>query len=174
MRIVLCIIASVIFFSAQAQNHMPIGNMNYTQWLPLPGNNPFNDSSHVNQKWYFSKYAGFSAGYTFFNGGGGTVISAPIGLQLNHPLNNNLVAFAGISAAPSFYNFSNPFASPFTNQSYPGRYQANSYGFGMNSRVEMGLMYINDARTFSISGSIGIERSSYPYFPPQRTNPRKQ
>jgi hypothetical protein len=128
----------------------------------------------MNQKWYFSKYAGISAGFGFFNGGSTTYISAPFVLQLNHPLNNNLIAFAGISAAPTFFSFSHSFTDPALYKSYPGSYPPGSYGFGMNPRVEMGLMYINDAKTFSISGSIGVERSSYPIFPVEPTNSRNR
>jgi hypothetical protein len=86
-------------------------------------------------------------------------------VQINHPLNNNLISFAGISAAPVFFSFNHSFMDPGLNKSYPGPYQVNPYSFGMNSRVEMGLMYINDARTFSISGSIGVERGYYPGYP---------
>jgi hypothetical protein len=51
---------------------------------------------------------------------------------------------------------------------------ANPYGFGLNSRVDIGLMYINDARTFSISGSIGVERGTYPVYPSNRVTTKKQ
>jgi len=153
---------------------MPGGSIGYTQWLPLPGFHLSGDSTQMNQKWYFSKYAGISAGFGFFNAGSSTYISAPVGLQLNHPLNNNLIAFAGISAAPTFFSFSHSFTDPTLNKYYPGSYLPNTYSFGMNSRVEMGLMYINDAKTFSISGSIGVERSSYPIFPVEPTNTRNR
>jgi hypothetical protein len=33
---------------------------------------------------------------------------------------------------------------------------------GLYSSAALGLMYINDARTFSISGHISIERDNYP------------
>src|SRR5882672_10671620 len=101
MRIILGIIASMSFLSPKAQTHLPVSSINYTQWMPFPGYNQLRDSSNFNQKWYVSKYSGLSAGFGFFNGGSATVLSSPIGLQLNHPLNNNLIAFAGISAAPS-------------------------------------------------------------------------
>jgi hypothetical protein len=174
MRILLLILISISFLSSKAQTHLPVSNMNFGQSLLYPGYNSFSDSSHLNQKWYFSKYVAISAGSFFYNGGGGTFLSAPVGLQLNHPLNNNLIAFAGISAAPAFFNLNSTFANPLFYKSYPGSYMSNPYGFGLNSRVEMGLMYINDAKTFSISGSIGVERSSYPVYPTERTNTKKQ
>jgi hypothetical protein len=95
---------------------------------------------------------------------------APVGLQVNHPLNNNLIAFAGISTAPTFFSFNHSFTDPALSKYYPGSYLPNTYSFGINSRVEMGLMYINDAKTFSISGSIGVEQSSYPVYPVSRMN----
>ena len=111
-----------------------------------------------------------SAGFGYFYGGSGSYIAVPVGVQLNHPLNNNLTAFAGVSAAPTFFSFNNAFTNPTAGKYYPGSYLPNTYSFGMNSRVEMGLMYTNDAKTFSISGSIGVERSSYPIYPVQGTN----
>jgi hypothetical protein len=163
------ILTSAAFLSAKAQTYLPVSVMNFAQWQPFPAYRPSNDNSNLNQKWYLSQYVGISTGFVFFNGGGATYLSAPVGLQLNHPLNNNLIAFTGISAAPAFFNFS----SSFTNPSYPGNYMSNTYGLGLNSRVDFGLMYINDAKTFSISGSIGIDRYSYPVFPVQRTNTLK-
>ena len=168
-RILLVMLVSIAFLSTKAQTHLPVSSFNYNQWQSFPGYHPFNESNNLNQKWYFSKYSGLSAGYVFFTGGSAAFISAPVGIQLNHPLNNNLIAFAGISAAPAFFNFS----STFTNSSYPGSNMSNAYGFGMNSRVDVGLMYINDAKTFSISGSIGIEKSSYPVYFPDRVNTKK-
>jgi len=51
----------------------------------------------------------------------------------------------------------------------------NPYSFGINSRVDIGLMYINDARTFSISGSIGVERAAYPvYYPSNKVISKRQ
>jgi hypothetical protein len=89
-------------------------------------------------------------------------------------LNKNLYAFAGISAAPVFFNFNRLYTDPIVNPSYPGYNLSKPYGFGLNSRVEMGLMYINDAKTFSISGSVGIERSTYPVDPSSRMNTKRQ
>jgi hypothetical protein len=174
MRTLLWILASISFLSPKAQTHLPVSSMNYSQWLTFPGYHQLSDSSNLNEKWHFSKYVGISAGFGFFNGGSATVLSAPVGLQLNRQLNNNLFAFAGISSAPSFFSFSRSFTDPVFNQSYPGSNLSNAYGFGMNSSVEMGLMYMNDAKTFSISGGIGIYKTSYPVYPSNRMNTKKQ
>jgi len=47
-------------------------------------------------------------------------------------------------------------------------------GLGVYSRAELGLMYVNDAKTFSVSGSIGVQRSSYPVYPYPQANRTKQ
>jgi hypothetical protein len=145
--------------------HLPVGSFNYAQWQPFPAYKHFNDSGNVNQKWYFSTYGAITAGFGFFNGVGSTFISAPVGLRVNRQLNNNLIAFAGVSAAPTFFSFSRSFSDPAFYKFYPGGTLSNPYSFGVNTTAEMGLMYINDAKTFSISGSIGVERSSYPVYP---------
>jgi hypothetical protein len=174
MRTQLLIVGSLFFLSSKAQMVMPAASIGFSPWYPLPAYHFSGDSNQFNQKWYLSKYAGVSMGFGFYNGGSSTYIAAPVGVQLNHPLNNNLIAFAGISAAPTFYSFSHSFINPTASQYYPGSYLPNTYSFGMNSRVEMGLMYINDAKTFSISGSIGVERSSYPIFPTAPVNRKNQ
>lgn len=168
------IVALFSFLSSRAQTHLPVSSINFSQSLLFPGYHMIGDTNQLNQKWYFSKYAAVSAGAFFFNGAGGTFLSAPVGLQLNHPLNNNLIAFAGISAAPVFFNYNSLYTGPVFNKSYPGSYMANPYGFGLNSRVDIGLMYINDAKTFSISGSIGVERGTYPVYPSNRVITKKQ
>ena len=139
----------------------------------------FDDSSFYIQhlqrkKWFLTSYSNIGVGVSFFNGRTATVVSAPVGLQLNRELNNNLYAFAGVSLAPAYVNFNHSFPSP-------GIKTANGNGFksdyfGLYSSVNIGLMYINDARTFSVSGSIGVQRNSYPvyvYPPPymQRSSP---
>ena len=149
MRILLVIItlASSLFLEAQAPKQS------------------FRDSSYYLQhtqskKWFFTSYSNVGIGFNFFNGGTATVVSAPVGLQLNRRLNDNLYAFTGVSLAPTYVSFNRPFLSPgiksFGSNSYKPGY------FGLNPSVNMGLMYVNDAKTFSVSGSIGVQRSSYP------------
>jgi hypothetical protein len=48
----------------------------------------------------------------------------------------------------------------------PNSFSSNS--FQVNPSASVGLMYVNDAKTFSISGGFSIERNSYqfvPYYP---------
>jgi len=139
----------------------------------------FTDSSYYIQhtqskKWFLTSYSNIGIGLNFFNGRTATVISAPVCLQLNRQLNNNLYAFTGVSLAPTYVNFNHSFLSPGA-KPYAGSGFKSDY-FGLYSSVNMGLMYVNDARTFSVSGSIGVARSNYPlpFYPPanmQRTSP---
>jgi hypothetical protein len=125
----------------------------------------FKDSSyytqHVqNKKWFLTSYSNIGIGFNFFNGSTATLVSAPVGLQLNRQLNNNFYAFTGVSLAPTYINFNHSFFSsgikPYTGNGF------KSDNLGLYSSVNMGLTYVNDARTFSISSSIGVERSNYP------------
>jgi hypothetical protein len=131
----------------------------------------FKDSSYYIQhmqskKWFLTSYSNIGVGFNFFNGSTATVVSAPIGLQLNRQLNNNFYAFTGVSLAPTYINFNHSFLSPGT-KPYTGN-GFKSDNVGLNSSVYMGLMYVNDARTFSISSGIGVARNSYPMllYPP--------
>ena len=123
-----------------------------------------------NKKWFLTKYSGISTSFSFFKGGNATVFAVPVGLQINRRLNDNFYAFAGVSAAPAYINFNRSFLSGNGSKTFQNNSNLNTNGFGMYSRAEMGLMYINNDKTFSISGSIGIERSSYPLFPYNRVN----
>jgi hypothetical protein len=168
-------LASAFFLSSKAQTYLPGATLSFAQWQPFHPYRLLSDSSPLNSKWQLSTYSGVSAGVGFYGGYSTTYMSVPVGLQLSRPLNNNLVAFAGVSAAPVFYTFPHAFMNPAYNKSYPGNYLPNTYQFGMDARAELGLMYMNDARTFSISGSIGVERSSYPIYPvDNRVNTKRQ
>ena len=119
------------------------------------------DSSAKKKKWFFSNYSGISTSFTSFKGGTATVVSAPIGLQLNRTINNNLYAFAGVSVAPAYVNFNRTFMTTDANKFNLNNNLFKSSSLGIYSRAELGLQYINDDRTFSISGSIGVERNTY-------------
>ncbi|HEX5667512.1 MAG TPA: hypothetical protein VFX73_01850 [Chitinophagaceae bacterium] len=158
MRILLLFIVLLSFTSSRAQTPLYPGVMNYAQRNPLSYVDPVIDSNLTKKKWSLHKYSGISASYSFFNGGSASIFSVPLGLQLNRQLNNNLYAFAGISAAPSYINFNRSFINADIR-----KYNTNN--LALYSRFEAGLMYVNDERTFSISGSIGVERNSYPVYP---------
>ena len=121
------------------------------------------------KKWLFSTYSTIGSSYYFFKGGNAWAMTAPMGLQLSRKLDNNIYAFAAVSAMPAYVNFNQSFLNTNVNKGFPN-YGFNGSRFGLSSRVEMGLMYINDAKTFSISGSIGVERSTSPFMLHQPTN----
>ena len=156
MRVVLIffILASSLFVQAQSSKRVS------------------EDSSYFihhtqNRKWSLSPHSGVGVGFNFINGSAATLVTAWAGLQLNRQLTNNLFAFANVSAGPAYTNFNRLFLSPGISKAYPGS-DLRSDRLGFTSSASLGLMYVNDARTFSISGSIGVNKSSYPilYYPP--------
>jgi hypothetical protein len=173
MRLLLTIFVLAIVLSSKAQTSLPVSPLGYMQWRPSPASYLSTDSSVSRHKWQLSKYGGLSAGYMFFGGGGTSFLSAPLGLQLTRPLTNNIYAFAGVSAAPVLFSVNRLYTDPVTNPGFHAYNPSGAYKFGYNSRVELGLMYVNDAHTFSISGSVGVERGSYPVYPVYRTNQKK-
>jgi hypothetical protein len=160
MRILLTILASIVFLVPKAQNHLPVGRgWGFTPWQPytpyslIPDGNP-------NHNWQIRPYAGVSVGYGFF-GGGYPYLSAPAGVIIYRPLNNNFTTFAGVSVAPTVFSFNRLYNDPL-----PGN---NFTGLSVNPSIQGGLIYTNDARTFSVSGSISVQRSSYPVYVPSRS-----
>jgi len=100
MRVIILILAITSFIPVRAQMYLPVSGVNDMQ------PNAFNlrdDSNGVQKRWSVSMYGGLAAGIGFFNGGNAAFLPAQIGLQLNRRLNNNLYAFAGVSAAPVFF-----------------------------------------------------------------------
>lgn len=148
--------------AAKAQTPLTFGAMNGTQ----PAFRHFHqagDSNNIQKKWFVTKYAGISTGFIAFNGGSGTFLSAPVGLQINRQLTSNVFAFAGVSAAPSFLYFNSAFYQPVVNKNNSFM---NANNFSVNPSAYIGLMYINPEKTFSISGSIGVSRTNYnSYYP---------
>jgi hypothetical protein len=174
MRAVFIFVLSIGFLFSKAQTFLPMSGLSYPMWQSMPLYFPSADSTHTNHQLYFNTYSAISTGFFFSGGGTASFFSAPVGIQMTRPLNNNVSAFATISVAPTLFSFNNAFMNPAFNKSYPGAVNSNAYGFGINPAVQMGLMYTNDAKTFSISGSVGVERGTYPVYFPERTNIRKQ
>jgi hypothetical protein len=168
MRISLLFFILISALSSGAQQILP------TDYVNTTGKN-FRDSSfsiekRMDRKWFFTSYRSIGINFIAFNGGSATVVDVPLGLQLNRRLNNNFYAFAGVSAAPAYINFNRAFLSPGIDKLNPANgFKSNA--LGLYSRADLGLMYINDSRTFSISGSIGVERSNNPMLLYQQRNP---
>ncbi|PWT70669.1 MAG: hypothetical protein C5B59_19900 [Bacteroidetes bacterium] len=165
LQVILGMVGLFFCLNTKAQTYFAPSfyNSNFIQWTPLPENIPGISSGASNQKWFVSKYMALQAGSAFYPWGNAFVLSAPIGVQVSRKINNNLYGFGGVYVAPTYTNFSQTFMNPSINKSYSGLY-GNPYSIGINPGVQMGLMYINDAGTFSISGSIRAERSSYPVY----------
>ncbi len=164
IRTILFAIILLTTASVKAQTPLSFGNMN----TGLPAFRNFNqsaDTTHLQKKWFLTKQIGLSSGFFGFNGGSGTFLAAPIGLQLNRQLTNNLYAFAGVAAVPAYVHFNSPFFQPGVNKNM-GFINANS--FNTYTTAQMGLMYINSERTFSISGSFGVSRRNgySPFYAP--------
>lgn len=136
--------------------------------FPMYSQTPvFLNSSHdsiAKRKWFLSTYSDISTGVSFFNGGNVSYLAAPFGLQLNRRLNNNLYAFANVSIVPAFTSFNSNLSSNGFNKGF-GILPFMTNTFDIHPAASLGLMYINDARTFSISGSISAERGNYPVLP---------
>lgn len=126
-------------------------------------------TNNHHSKWFLTKYTGISTGFVAFKGGGGSFLSAPMALQLNRQLTNNLFAFGNISATPTlFHSNSIFFAQPASGKNY-GPMRANNTNFGVYPAAQLGVMYISNDRTFSISGSVSVSRSNYYGYSPINT-----
>ena len=170
MRLLFVLLASVSLLSASAQTALPIPSLGYGYTGLRPyASAGFGNISVSNQKWQVKPFASLNAGYIWYNGGI-SYISAPVGLALLHPLSNNVTAFGAVSAVPTFFSV-NSFAN--SAHGFPGSNFSRT-GLGVNGRVEAGLMYTNDDKTFSISGSIGVERAAYPVYPSYQATRKNQ
>lgn len=168
MRVVL--VACILFISAglKAQTFLPLTFADYTQRSAI--NSIRANDTAAKKKWFTSSYVGLNTSFSFFKGGNATVVSAPVGLQINRQLNNNLFAFAGVAVAPAYINFNQRFLTQPADKNFQQSSFMKNNSLGIYSRAEVGLMYVNDARTFSISGSIGVERGSYPMMMPYQNS----
>lgn len=155
----------VISFSAvTAQSYLPGTFMNETHRYSIPGTFKQTDSAAA-KKWTVHTYSGIASSFSFFKGGNTTILAAPVGIQVTRRLTNNWYGFADLSVAPAYINFNHSFLNSSMNKLGQNNSFFNSNRLDIYSRAAMGVMYVNDQKTFSISGSIGIERSSYPLVP---------
>lgn len=130
------------------------------------------DTNNIQKKWSVTKYAGISTGFVAFKGGSGSFLSVPLGLQLNRQLTHNLYAFGAVSVAPGVFRY-NTMPQPAANKNNNWM-QTNTNSFKAWSDARIGLMYISNDKTFSISGSIGVSTSNYntysPFYSPGMIN----
>jgi hypothetical protein len=166
MRLLLSILILTIFLSAtaKAQSYFPGHGLalGYAPWQPyIPS--VILGNVDPGKKWQVQPYASVEIGYTFFRGGGVSYASVPAGVVVIHPLTSNVSAFAGVAVAPVAFSMNQLYSPSGNNFSRP-------YGLGGNAAIQAGLIYTNDAKTFSISGSIQVDRGSYPVYPSTRPN----
>ena len=131
------------------------------------------DSSSSQKKWLLTRYGALSTTFSFFKGGQAMIVAAPFAVQLNRRLSNNLYAFANATIAPAYVSFNRSFIASDFNKAIRSNGLFKSSNLDMYSSASLGLQYVNDEKTFSISGSIGVERSSYPLLPYYRTNEQR-
>ena len=175
MRWLFVIVVLVIGSTAHAQTVLPPTFAAYTGMSSFAGAFPRTDSSG-RKPWSFSRFSAVSTSFSMFNGGTATTVAVPVGFQLNRRLTDNLYAFANIAAAPAYTSFNRAFIAADPTKTNPyGMYRAN--GMAMYTSATLGLMYVSDDRSFSISGGISVQRNNLPvpYYPmpvaPQRTAP---
>ncbi|MFT3933918.1 MAG: hypothetical protein QM726_09910 [Chitinophagaceae bacterium] len=166
MRYLIPVLLIFSSITVKAQSGLyPYGMMNYAPLNAFNNYHALGDSNNVHKKWSVSTYAGMSAGFLFYGNGNSAYMPGQIGIQLNRQLNNNLYAFAAASVSPVYFNFNRPLNTSATNKNYMMTPGFNANGWGVYSGFHAGLMYVNDAKTFSISGSIGVSRSTNSLYP---------
>lgn len=162
MRLFFLIITLFFGISVKSQTILSPG-LRMAQQNEIHFNNNLSHDSSSSPKWFFSSYRGLSTSVSFFRGGNATVFSVPMGLQLSRRINNNLYAFANVTVVPSYINI-NPSYLSVLNKSFNNS-PFNQNSLGLYPAASLGLMYMNDAKTFFISGSISAEKSIYPRVP---------
>jgi hypothetical protein len=140
--------------------------------IPVHPINNFGSDSLSKSKWSANRFTMLSNNYMFFNGGSANILSATTGFQLTRKLSNNLYAYGNIALAPSLYSFNSAFSNA-TNKSNPANPFAGQQGFGVYTAASLGLMYINNDKTFSISGGFSVQRSNMPFPGMMQTNTTK-
>ena len=110
MRILFIFFTIIFATTLKAQTDLPASFQNNIGNSTFIHNNNLNDSI-APKKWFISSFSGISTGYTFFRGGGAGFFAAPLGLQLNRRISNNVYAFAGVTVAPAYVNFNSAFLS---------------------------------------------------------------
>ncbi|MGZ6523135.1 MAG: hypothetical protein ACXVDT_14970 [Bacteroidia bacterium] len=163
MRILFTFLLIVFATILKGQTPLPGSFQNNIYGSSFVGNNNLYDSG-AHKKWFISSYSGITTGYNFFSHGRAGFAAVPLGLQLNRRLSNNVYAFAGVTVAPMYFNFNHAFLATDLNKVNTSNSFYQPSNFSMYSAATLGLMYINNEKTFSVSGSISVERGNYPLF----------
>lgn len=162
MRVFLVVGMLLLFVTVKSQSVVSPGVSFHPQRQSLFNSGHLHDSV-APRKWFFSSYSGLSTSVSFFKGGNASIFSVPLGLQLNRRLSGNWYAFANVSVAPSYVSINPTYLEGFNKNFSNNPFKQNS--FGLYPAASVGVMYMNDAKTFSISGSVSAERGYYPAMP---------
>jgi len=170
MKLLFTILFPMIVLSAAAQTNLPVGSWEYgsTPWQSTAYLPSF-DAGNLKHPWQLRPFASLSAGYIFLNGGI-SYVSAPVGVALFHPLTTNWTAYGAATVTPIGFSFNRLATFPATDPPYRGYPFGGGYGLGLTTGIQGGLIYTNDDKTFSISGSMRFERSTYPVYPSDRVH----
>jgi hypothetical protein len=172
MRITVLLALMIFTTTLKAQTFMP-GDFMPNNYRGGFANTKYAADSSSQKKWFLTRYSALSTTYSFFKGGQAMIVAAPVALQLNRRLTNNLYAFANATIAPGYVSFNRSFIATDFNKAIRNNGLFKSSSLDIYSSAALGLQYVNDEKTFSISGSIGVERSSYPLLPYYRTNEQR-
>jgi hypothetical protein len=164
----------MVLFGAAAQTQIPVGGVGYgfSPWQPVMTYHSFDVDASKN-KWQLRPFASLSAGYAYFGGGGVSYVSAPVGVALFRPLNSNWTAYGAATVTPAFFNINSFSSLPANNPNYHGYPYQTGYGMSVTPGVQGGLIYTNDAKTFSISGHVRFEKTNYPVYPTDQKVPAR-
>ncbi|WP_336513833.1 hypothetical protein [Pollutibacter soli] len=163
MRTLLFCILLLAATSTRAQRFIPSPIVGYTP-IGMGGAQQLMYREIPDKKWFVTSNVGITTGFSTWKGGSAGYVAAPVSLQLNRRLTDNLYAYGAITAAPTYMNFNGAFMGANAGKYQPTGFMRNG-SFNMYSRAEMGLYYINDSKTFSISGSISVEHGGHPMMP---------
>lgn len=157
-HLIIVILGSLLFTAAHAQvNAGGAVSLEAEQMHVLTG--------QWKKRWQISTFGSLSLNNGWFNRGSFAALAVPVGMQLTHQFNKNWYAFGRLSAVPTFFNFNTAFNGSVFNKVHPGNGLFNSSTFGVYPKAEAGLFYINDQKTFSISGSMFIDRGTNLFYP---------
>lgn len=117
------------------------------------------------KKWSLTGYTGVFSTYNPVVNTQRNGLFIPAGVQLNRYLAPNWSAFTSLFAVPAGYSSFGGMFTGSANHMMPMGMSRGINIFQPYMRADVGLRYVNDAKTFSISGSFGIERSAYPMLP---------
>lgn len=165
MRVLILVFMLFFFGTAKSQTIISSGYGISPQSTSLLNNKHLNDSV-ATPKWFLNSYRAVSTSVSFFKGGNATIFSAPMGVQLIRRINNNWYGYADVRIAPSFINVKPSYVNGFNKDYTQTTFPQNNYQ--LFPAASVGMMYVNDNRSFSISGSVSAERNVYlplPYYP---------